>query len=84
MWIYFEESTSSMHATVLLQTVCNTRVRGQRLFLTMLQICQLEDSGKDVRVSVVDGWSKGGILQLSWSDIRLIGLPPCSLSCYNA
>ena len=42
MWIHFEESTSSMHATVLLQTVCNTLVRGRRLFLTMSQICQLE------------------------------------------
>ena len=26
VWIYFEESTSSMHATVLLQTVCNALV----------------------------------------------------------
>ena len=42
VWIYFEESTSSMHATVLLQTVCNALVRGQRHFLTMSQICQLE------------------------------------------
>ena len=39
VWIYFEESTSSMRATVLLQTVCNALVRGQRLFLTMSQIC---------------------------------------------
>ena len=42
LWIYFEESTSSMRATVLLQTVCNTLVGGQRLFLTMSQICRLE------------------------------------------
>ena len=42
LWIYFEESTSSMHATVLLQTVYNALVRGQRLFLTMSQVCQLE------------------------------------------
>ena len=42
MWIYFEGSTSSMRATVLLQTVCNALLRGQRLFLTMSQICQLE------------------------------------------
>ena len=26
VWIYFEDSTSSMHATVLLQTVCNALV----------------------------------------------------------
>ena len=42
VWIYFEGSTSSMRAMVLLQTVCNALVRGQRLFLTMSQICQLE------------------------------------------
>ena len=42
MWIYFEESTSSMHAMVLLQTVCNALVWGQRLLLTMSQISQLE------------------------------------------
>ena len=42
LWIYFEGSTSSMRATVLLQTVCNALVQGQRLFLTMPQICQLE------------------------------------------
>ena len=29
-----------------------------------------EDSGEEVRVSVVDGWSKDGILQFGWSDIR--------------
>ena len=59
-----------MRATVLLQTVCNALVQGQRLFLTMSQICQLEGgSGEEVRVSVIDGWSKDGILQLGWSDI---------------
>ena len=42
LWIYFEGSTSSMRATVLLQTVCNALVWGQRHFLTMSQICQLE------------------------------------------
>ena len=42
VWIYFEGSTSSMRATVLLQMVCNALVRGQRLFLTMSQVCQLE------------------------------------------
>ena len=42
VWIYFEESTSSMRAMVLPQTVCNALVRGQRLFLTMSQICRLE------------------------------------------
>ena len=29
-------------------------------------------------MSVVDGWSKDGILQLGWSDIQLISLSPLS------
>ena len=31
-----------------------------------------EDSGEEVRVFVVDGWSRGGIIWLGWSDIQLI------------
>ena len=31
----------------------------------------------------IDGRSRGGILRSDWSDIQLISLSPCSLSCYN-
>ena len=61
LWIYFEESTSSIRATVLLQTVCNALVRGH--------VNLKEDSGEEVSMSVVDGWSKDGILWFGWSDI---------------
>ena len=56
-------STSSMHVTVLLQTVCNTLIWGQRLSQQYHRFVNLEeDSGKEVRVFDIDGWSWGGIL----------------------
>ena len=59
-----------MHATVLLQMVCNALVRGQRLSQQYRRMVDLKrDSGKEVRMFDVDGWSWGGILQTNWSDI---------------
>ena len=73
-----------MRAMVLLQTVCNTLVRGQRLFQQYCRFVDLkEDSGEEVRVFIIDGWSWDGILRVGWSNLRLISLLPCSLLCYN-
>ena len=59
-----------MCAMVLLQTVYNAVVRGHRFSQQYLRFVDLErDSGEGLRVFDVDERSRGGILQIDWSDI---------------
>ena len=59
-----------MYATVLLQMVCNTIVCRHIDYPNNIADLSIGDgSDKGLRVFNVDEKSRGGILQISWSDI---------------